>query len=78
MPRHLKLLGQQLIEWGGALRWLACSGEHMDTEENIVRSESILADGNATLFRSNKRSDSVFHPPGTPDDKNIPTYKRKI
>lgn len=74
----LKLLGQQLIEWGGALRWLACSGEHMDTEENIVRSESILADGNATLFRSNKRSDSVFHPPGPQMIKIYQRIKEKF
>ena len=69
----LKLLGQQLIEWGGALRWLACTGEYMDTEENIIRSESILAGGNATLFRSNGRSDSVFHPPGA---QMIKIYQR--
>ena len=74
----LKLLGQQLIEWGGALRWLAYSGEHMDTEENIVRSESILADGNATLFRSNKRSDSVFHPPGPQMIKIYQRIKEKF
>jgi glycolate oxidase FAD binding subunit len=74
----LKLLGQQLIEWGGALRWLACSGEHMDTEENIVRSESILANGNATLFRSNKRSDSVFHPPGPQMIKIYQRIKEKF
>jgi len=74
----LKLLGQHLIEWGGALRWLACSGEHMDTEENIVRSESILANGNATLFRSNKRSDSVFHPPGPQMIKIYQRIKEKF
>jgi glycolate oxidase FAD binding subunit len=60
----LKLPGQQLIEWGGALRWLACNGEDMNIEESIVRSESSLADGNATQFRSDRKSDSVFHPPG--------------
>jgi glycolate oxidase FAD binding subunit len=74
----LKLLGQQLIEWGGALRWLACSGEYMNTEEHIVRSKSILADGNATLFRSNKRSDSVFHPPGPQMIKIYQRIKEKF
>jgi len=74
----LKLLGQQLIEWGGALRWLACSGEGMDTEENIIRSESILAGGNATLFRSNESSDSAFQPPGLQMMKIYQRIKEKF
>jgi glycolate oxidase FAD binding subunit len=74
----LKLLGQQLIEWGGALRWLACSGEGMDTEENIIRPESILAGGNATLFRSNENSDSAFHPPGLQMMKIYQRIKEKF
>jgi len=69
----LKLPGQQLIEWGGALRWLACDDKNMSAEENIVRSESVLADGNATLFRSNRKPDSVFHPPGA---KMMKIYQR--
>ena len=74
----LKLPGQQLIEWGGALRWLACSGEDMNTEESIVRSESSLADGNATLFRSNRKSESVFHPPGSQMIKIYQRIKEKF
>ena len=74
----LKLLGQQLIEWGGSLRWLACSGEGMNTEENIIHSESILAGGNATLFRSNERSDSAFHPPGPQMMKIYQRIKEKF
>ena len=59
----LQLPGKQLIEWSGALRWLSCNITDMDKIENIVRSKSIIAHGNATLFRSNKEPKSVFHPP---------------
>ena len=69
----LKFPGQQLIEWGGALRWLACNGKDINTEESIVRSESNLVGGNATLFRSNRECDSVFHPP---EAQMIKIYQR--
>jgi glycolate oxidase FAD binding subunit len=74
----LRLPGQQLIEWGGALRWLACSSEDINTNENIIRSKSSLADGNATLFRSNWKSDSVFHPPGSQMTKIYQRIKQKF
>jgi len=74
----LKLPGQQLIEWGGALRWLACNGKDINTEENIVRSEPNLMDGNATLFRSNRKCDSVFHPPGAQMIKIYQRIKEKF
>ena len=72
----LNLPGQQLIEWGGALRWLACSSENID--ESIIRSETNLAEGNATLFRSNKKSYSVFHPPGSQMIKIYQRIKEKF
>ncbi|TFH10976.1 MAG: glycolate oxidase subunit GlcE [Nitrosomonadales bacterium] len=68
----LILPGQQLIEWGGALRWFAC-GENVDADVNIIRSKSDLAGGNATLFRNNKKSVSVFHPPRS---EMIKVYQR--
>ncbi|SDH92696.1 glycolate oxidase subunit GlcE [Nitrosomonas sp. Nm132] len=55
----LLLPGQQLIEWGGALRWLA-------TDENLnekrVRSQAEAAGGHATLFYGDKLSLQAFHP----------------
>ena len=60
------------IEWGGALRWFIC-GENMDIDANTVRSATSSVGGNATLFRNNKQSVSVFHPPGS---EMIEIYRR--
>jgi len=68
----LLLPGQQLIEWGGALRWFTC-GENTDVDANAVRSVASSVGGNATLFRNNKQSVSVFHPPGS---EMIEIYRR--
>jgi glycolate oxidase FAD binding subunit len=43
----LTLPGQQLIEWGGAQRWLAS-----DAAPEIIRQTSVALGGHATLFRS--------------------------
>jgi glycolate oxidase FAD binding subunit len=53
----LKLQGTQLIEWGGALRWL-CS--HADAR--TVREAAKRAGGHATLFRGGDKSVGVFQP----------------
>jgi glycolate oxidase FAD binding subunit len=53
----LELAGAQLIEWGGALRWLAA-----DTDAKAVREAAQRAGGYATLFRSGDKSVGVFHP----------------
>lgn len=57
---ELAHVGQQLIEWGGALRWLwSAVGPHE------IRSMVAQAGGHATLFRadaSTKRDTGVFHP----------------
>jgi glycolate dehydrogenase FAD-binding subunit len=53
----LGLLGEQLIEWGGALRWL-CS--HADAR--TVREAAKRAGGHATLFRGGDKSAGVFQP----------------
>lgn len=59
----LLLPGQQLIEWGGALRWLA-------TDENLhetaIRSQAEMAGGHATLFYGDKSSSQAFHPLAAP------------
>jgi glycolate oxidase FAD binding subunit len=53
----LKLQGEQLIEWGGALRWLV---SHADAR--TVREAAGRAGGHATLFRGGDKSAGVFQP----------------
>ena len=53
----LDLPGAQLIEWGGALRWLAT---HADV--HTVREAARRSGGHATLFRGGDKSVGVFHP----------------
>jgi len=57
----LQLPGGQLIEWGGALRWLATGADARTLREAARR-----AGGHATLFRGGsdeeRRSAGVFHP----------------
>jgi glycolate oxidase FAD binding subunit len=51
----LSLQGEELFEWGGALRWLLSD----DSEENI-RSTIKSHGGHATLFRSDDKSTAAF------------------
>jgi len=53
----LNLVQPQLIEWNGALRWIA--GPVNATQ---LRSKVAAAGGHATLFRAVDKSDAVFHP----------------
>jgi glycolate oxidase FAD binding subunit len=53
----LALPGKQLIEWGGALRWV-----YSENEAPTIRAAAEQARGQATLFRSAKKPFSVFHP----------------
>lgn len=53
----LDLPGKQLIEWGGALRWV-----FTEAEPGAVRAAAEQAHGQATLFRSATKPQSVFHP----------------
>ena len=48
----LQLIGQQLIEWHGALRWL-----RTDAEAKQVRAAAAAAGGHATLFRGSARAE---------------------
>jgi glycolate oxidase FAD binding subunit len=52
----LALPGQQLIEWGGALRWLKSSGD-----VKTIRDAAARAGGHATLFRGGDKTLGVFH-----------------
>ena len=60
VPSHaprLELQGEQLIEWGGALRWLRTRADAA-----AVRSAAARAGGHATLFRGGDKSQGVFAP----------------
>jgi glycolate oxidase FAD binding subunit len=53
----LALPGTQLIEWGGAQRWL-----RTDADAATVRAAAHRAGGHATLFRGGDREAGVFQP----------------
>jgi len=53
----LDLPGKQLIEWGGALRWLKSAAD-----ANTIRDGAGRSGGHATLFRGGDRSQGVFQP----------------
>jgi len=60
VPQSTEPLGlaqAQLIEWGGALRWVAGDAQPLG-----VRSTAERAGGHATLFRGGDRGVGVFHP----------------
>ena len=53
----LQIPGKQLIEWGGALRWL-----YTDEDAAKVRSVAEQGHGQATLFRGTDKPKNIFHP----------------
>jgi glycolate oxidase FAD binding subunit len=57
----LKLPGEQLVEWGGAQRWL-CTG----APGAAVREAAAAVGGHATLFRAREKSGGVFAPLSPP------------
>jgi glycolate oxidase FAD binding subunit len=56
---YTDLGGEQLVEWGGGLRWLA-AGERTDVQR--VRLWAAANGGHATLFRATDKSAGVFQP----------------
>lgn len=56
--------GEQLIEWGGAQRWLKVGADAGDaaTVANTIRRAVATVGGHATLFRGGDKSVGVFHP----------------
>ncbi len=61
----LAIPGDQMIEWGGALRWCATSAD-----ARTIRSRAVALGGHATLFRHGDKSVGVFTPL-TPATANI-------
>jgi glycolate oxidase FAD binding subunit len=55
----LGLPGEQLIEWGGALRWLVSKAD-----AGSLRDAAARAGGHATLFRAKDKRAGAFHPLG--------------
>jgi glycolate oxidase FAD binding subunit len=53
----LALEGTELVEWGGALRWLRSS-----LPADVVRRRAAAVGGHATLFRGGDRSAGAFTP----------------
>ena len=53
----LALPGEQLIEWGGALRWLASNAD-----ARTIREAAAHSGGHATLFHASDKSAGVFTP----------------
>ncbi len=60
----LRLSGEQLIEWGGAQRWLCTSAPAASLRE-VAQS----AGGHAVLFRSHDKSGGAFAPLAPPLDR---------
>jgi glycolate oxidase FAD binding subunit len=58
---YADLGGEQMVEWGGALRWLV-AGERTDASR--VRAWAQANGGHATLFRARDKSPGAFHPLG--------------
>ncbi|HEY0956228.1 MAG TPA: glycolate oxidase subunit GlcE [Roseateles sp.] len=58
---ELKLRGEQLIEWGGAQRWVVTP-----LEPAAVREAAAAVGGHATLFRAQDKSPGVFAPLSAP------------
>jgi glycolate oxidase FAD binding subunit len=58
----LPLSGKQLIEWGGALRWLIADHADAEAVRTAVRQAARDAGGHATLFRSDGPHADVFQP----------------
>jgi len=57
----LALPGEDLIEWGGSLRWLVSKAD-----ARTVREAAARAGGHATLFRAADKSAGVFTPLASP------------
>lgn len=53
----LKLSGEQLLEWGGAQRWICTTAP-----ASLLREAAALAGGHAVLFRSHDKSAGAFAP----------------
>jgi glycolate oxidase FAD binding subunit len=67
---HADLGGEQLLEWGGALRWLrparSADGSRAQGDAARLRGWAARYGGHATLFRASDKSAGVFQPLAAP------------
>jgi glycolate oxidase FAD binding subunit len=56
------LKGEQLIEWGGAQRWLKADAAVSAEAAQDIRRTVAAAGGHATLFRAEDKRPGAFHP----------------
>jgi glycolate oxidase FAD binding subunit len=57
----IALGGAQLIEWGGAQRWLG-TNDISQASADAIRAAAAAVGGHATLFRGGDKNVGVFHP----------------
>ena len=65
LPPHTSaviLKGRQLVEWGGAQRWLKLDGDADAAGGQRIRQAVAALGGHATLFRGGDKAVGVFHP----------------
>ncbi|HEU4817358.1 glycolate oxidase subunit GlcE [Janthinobacterium sp.] len=65
LPPHASAVivkGRQLIEWGGAQRWLKLDADADAAGAQDIRQAVAAAGGHATLFRGGDKAVGVFHP----------------
>ncbi|AYM74727.1 glycolate oxidase subunit GlcE [Janthinobacterium agaricidamnosum] len=65
LPPHASAVivkGRQLIEWGGAQRWLKLDADADAAGALDIRQAVAAAGGHATLFRGGDKAVGVFHP----------------
>ena len=65
LPPHASaviLKGRQLVEWGGAQRWLKLDGDADAAGGQRIRQAVAALGGHATLFRGGDKAVGVFHP----------------
>ncbi|OBV39074.1 glycolate oxidase subunit GlcE [Janthinobacterium psychrotolerans] len=65
LPPHASaviLKGRQLIEWGGAQRWLKIDGDADAAGAQRIRQSVAAAGGHAILFRGGDKTAGVFQP----------------
>ncbi len=56
------LKGEQMVEWGGAQRWLKLQPDDGPDAARNIRSAVAAVGGHATLFRGGDKGVGVFHP----------------
>ena len=62
----LALPGRQVVEWGGALRWVVAGGDGASAHGARIRARAAELGGHAAAFRGGDRGGEVFQPLSAP------------